>query len=403
MGGMRPYYFLTTIDAIGTGLFFTGSVLFLVRGVGLSSGQVGIGLTLAAVAGFLATVPLGLLANRVGAQRMLIWLQIWRGVCYALYALVASFWPFVLLACLAGMAERMDAPLTQAVLGSVAGESGRRDAYIQVRRLRNAGFGVGALCAAAATLQNSVSGYRLLVLGNAVSFFIAALLLRRIRVSKSAAGSRSGLRLHGRAIRDVRYLRLTAVNVLLTLYMTIQTLAMPLWILEHTSAPRPVIQVIFILSILVVIVFQRRFSRGTDDPEGSRRALRWAACGLSLGAAAVGLTGWIHNVGLVVALLIGAGMLVTAAELWQTVGGWNLSYALAPEAQRPEYLAVFSLSSSAQRVIGPALFTFLIIPFGPWGWLLLAAVFAILAPLTGVLLGPATKAPVPPAKLEPVT
>lgn len=385
---IHTYYFLTSIDAIGTGLFFSGSVLFLLRGVGLSSGQVGTGMGLAALVAFLTTVPLGIAANRVGAQRMLILLQLWRGVAYGFYAFVPDYWWFVILACLVSMAERMDPPLTQAVLGTIAGEAGRGPVYIQVRRIRNAGFGVGALFAAVAALHGSVLGYRLLVLGNALSFFVAAVLLVRIRTSESVIRPRGGISLRGRAVRDVRYLRLTAVNVLLTLYMTMVPMALPLWILQRTTAPRPVIQLLIVTSIVVVVVFQKRFAKGSDGVRGSRRSLRRAAWSLSLGAATVALTGWIHGVGWVLILLIAAALLVTAAELWQTVGGWNLSYAMAPQAQRPEYLAVFSLSSSAQRVIGPPLFTIVIIPLGSWGWLLLAMTLAVLASLSEFLLGP---------------
>jgi MFS family permease len=391
--GIRTYYLVTSVDAVGTGLFFSGSVLFLLRGVGLSSEQVGTGMGLAALVAFLTTVPLGVVANRVGAQRMLILLQLWRGAAYACYAFVPNFWWFIALACLVSMAERMDAPLTQAVLGSIAGDSGRSHVYVQVRRIRNAGFGVGALFAAAATVQGSVLGYRLLVLGNALSFLVAALFLSRIRASGSGQRPRGGRSLGARAIRDMRYLRLTAVNVLLTLYMTMLPTALPLWIIERTSAPRLVIQLLILLSIVAVIVGQKRFARGADDIRGSRRCLRWAAWSLSLAAATVGLTGRIHNVGWVIILLIGATLLVTAAELWQTVGGWNLSYAMAPEAQRPEYLAVFSLSSSAQRIIGPPLFTLVVIPLGSWGWLLLAMALSVLALLSESLLGPAPGEP----------
>jgi MFS family permease len=387
--GVRTYYFLTSIDAIGTGLFFSGSVLFLIRGVGLSSREVGIGIGLAALAAVLTTVPLGLLANRVGAQRMLIILQLWRGVTYAIYAFVPNFWWFIVLACLVGMAERMDPPLTQAVLGGIFGESGRSRAYVQVRRIRNAGFGVGTLLAAAAASQNSVLGYRFLVLGNALSFLVAAFLLTRIRIGTTAERSRTGISLRSRALRDPRYMRLTAVNVPLTLYMTMLPIAMPLWILDRTSVPRPVIQVLIALSIVVVIVGQKRFARGTDDVRGSRRSLRLAACGLSLSAAAVGLTGWIHSSVWVVVLLVVATLLLTAAELWQTVGGWNLSYSMSTQAQRPEYLSVFSLSSSAQRVIGPPLFASVIIPLGALGWLLLAMLLGVVAWLSEVFLGPA--------------
>jgi MFS family permease len=385
---LRRFYFLTLIDAAGTGLFVSGSVLFLVRGVGLSAAQVGTGLGLAGLAGFVATVPLGVLANRSGARLMLIALQVWRAACYLLYAFVTNYWGFLVLACLAGMAERADPPLTQAVLGDIVGDQARGHAYVQVRRLRNLGYGAGAGLAAVAAFYGSVLGYRLLLLGNALSFAVAAAMLARI-ASGAAASWRGGLALgRARALADVRYLRLTGVNAVLALHMSMLSLAIPLWILQHTDAPRPVVQLAFGLNIVAVIAGQAWFSRGATTERGSRRCFAMAAVSLGLACGALALAGWCHAVPVTVGLIVLATVGVTAAELWQTVGGWNLSYALAPKARRPEYLAVFSLSSSAQRIAGPPLITLAIIPLGPVGWLIAGAVFAVLATQTGILLGP---------------
>jgi MFS family permease len=389
---LRIFYFLTLVDSAGTGLFLSGSVLFLVRGVGLSAQQVGTGMGFAGLAGFLAAVPLGIIASRSGARRMLIELQLWRAVCYLLYAFVTNFWSFLLLACLAGMAERADPPLTQAVLGEITGSEARGRAYVQVRRLRNVGYGVGTAFSALAAFHDSIFGYQLLLLGNSLSFVIAAALLAKVPSNATAVPPAGRPALRGsRALKDIRYLRLTGVNVLLSLHMTMMTVAIPLWILEHTGAPHSVVQLAFGLNIVLVIICQGYCSRNADSEPGARRCLTWAAVGLALACGALALAGWAKDAFWAVGLLVLATVFVTLAEVWQTVGGWNLSYALAPESRRPEYLAVFSLSTAAQRIAGPPLVTLAIIPLGPAGWIIAMGVFAVFASQAGLLLGPMAK------------
>ena len=58
----------TLVSAIGNGAWFTSWALFLTRSVGLSPAQVGIGMTLAAALGVLATPALGWLGDRAGAR-----------------------------------------------------------------------------------------------------------------------------------------------------------------------------------------------------------------------------------------------------------------------------------------------------------------------------------------------
>jgi len=60
------------LGSVGTGVQLTACVLFFTRVAGLSAGQVGLGLTGAAVAGLLAGVPLGSLADRLGARWVLL-------------------------------------------------------------------------------------------------------------------------------------------------------------------------------------------------------------------------------------------------------------------------------------------------------------------------------------------
>ena len=56
--------------ATGEGAFLAGSAVYFGVILGLSLGQVGIGLTVAAIASFLAVVPAGKLVDRFGPKRM---------------------------------------------------------------------------------------------------------------------------------------------------------------------------------------------------------------------------------------------------------------------------------------------------------------------------------------------
>ena len=74
--------------ALGEGTFMTGSAVFFTQIVGLSAAQVGLGLTIAGLAAFLAAWPLGRLVDRIGPRRS------WAISAYA-QASAFAVWPFV--------------------------------------------------------------------------------------------------------------------------------------------------------------------------------------------------------------------------------------------------------------------------------------------------------------------
>jgi predicted MFS family arabinose efflux permease len=74
--------------ALGEGTFMTGSAVFFTQIVGLSAAQVGLGLTLAGAAAFVAAWPMGRLVDRFGPKR-----------CWAIssagQAGLFALWPFI--------------------------------------------------------------------------------------------------------------------------------------------------------------------------------------------------------------------------------------------------------------------------------------------------------------------
>src|SRR6185369_5456968 len=74
--------------ALGEGTFMTGSAVFFTQIVGLSAAQVGLGLTCAGIAAFLAALPMGKLVDHFGPKKM------W-AVSATGQAAMFAVWPFI--------------------------------------------------------------------------------------------------------------------------------------------------------------------------------------------------------------------------------------------------------------------------------------------------------------------
>lgn len=91
-----------------------------------------------------------------------------------------------------------------------------------------------------------------------------------------------------------------------------------------------------------------------------------------------------HGTALKITFLTLAVLVLTAGELLAMAGSWGISYGLAPEHARGEYLGVYALGAAFSETVGPAATAFLGVREGPPGWLAIAAVFL----LSGVAVVP---------------
>jgi MFS family permease len=96
------------------------------------------------------------------------------------------------------------------------------------------------------------------------------------------------------------------------------------------------------------------------------------------------------------ALVVLAVIALSLGEMWQSIGGWGISYAYAPSRQLNYYLSVYNLGPTGAIIIGPVLLTLAVIQAGLLGWLVLGAVFV--ATGTAVVLA-TTNAQVHPESL----
>ena len=158
-------------------MFLTVSVLFFTRFAGLAAGSVALGLSLAGLAAMIGAVPLGSLGDRFGYRRVWVLVTVVQAAVYAAYPFVRTFGEFVTLAAIASLAEVGGSPLRAGYLSRIAGQQQRVRARAYNQAVSSVGWALGALAAGVALGAGTRAAYVSLVLADAASFAIAAVIL----------------------------------------------------------------------------------------------------------------------------------------------------------------------------------------------------------------------------------
>ncbi|MFD7234806.1 MFS transporter [Streptomyces syringium] len=371
------------VQSLGIGLFMASSMAYFTRQVDLSANQVASGLALAGVVALGISLLGGVLADRYGARRVLAAVYLGRGVCCAAYVFVTDFWQFMVVTLCAVACDRAGPPVLQALVAVAVPERQERTRLLAVVNVvRNCGLGVGAMAAGVALASDTQAAYRVTLIAIGLAFLGGALLVLRVSepaapTAEAAAPKGAAERaVKGRVLPDARYLTLTGLNFLLFFFDTMLLVAMPVWILEHTDAPRATVSVLFALNTALVVVLQIPVSKLATGQRRTTRMLTWTGAVLAVSSLCFAASGSVGG-GPAVAWLAAAVVTLSLAEVIANSAVWDLSIALAPEEQRGRYLSVFNLSVAGQRVLGPVMVTGLLLGSGSLGWVVAAAVLVV--------------------------
>ncbi|MCU1673415.1 MAG: major facilitator superfamily 1 [Frankiales bacterium] len=363
----------TFVNTFGNGLFYTGSVLFFTRSVGLSPGQVGFGLTLAGALGLLAGIPFGHLADRRGAREVLVTLMVAEGFAMAALALVHSFGAFLLVACTYTVLDRGANGVRQGLIASAFPPAERVRGRAYLRSVTNLGIALGAAFAGVALQVDTRAAYVALVLGDAVTYLLAALVLLRLPRSIRAEHPPEGGMLL--ALRDRPFLVVTVLNGVVGMHYVLLEVAVPLWVTRHTDAPRWTVALLFLINTACCVLFQVRAARSSVDVPSSARAVRNGSALLALSCLVFAASGG-RSAGIAIAVLIAAALVNVTGELMQASGSWGLGFGLAPESGQGQYQGLYSTGFAAASMLGPLVVTLTAIRYGTAGWVALGVLFA---------------------------
>ncbi|GAA1123042.1 MFS transporter [Kribbella jejuensis] len=360
-------------NSVGDGAFVVTSALFFTRVVGLTTAQVGVGLTVAWLLGFLAGVPLGNLADRKGARGTAVLLALSTATAVASFLVVRSFAGFLIAAILYACSQTGLTAARQALLAGLVQPEQRTRIRAFLQSTVNAGLAVGALLGGIALRFDSTAAY-LVVFGiDALSFLIAAALIRRVPPIAITVRTKGEPRLA--VLHDRPYAVLALINAVMLLFMPLISLVGPLWIVTRTHAPSWVVASLMIVNTIGVALFQVRIAKAVKDLRTAARSVRYA--GLAMLAACAVFAATAANLGTsgTAVVLVAAAALLTLGEMKLASGAWEISFGLAPADKQGQYQGFFGTGPAIARMLGPALLTTVILGWGPIGWLVIGALF----------------------------
>jgi MFS family permease len=360
-------------NSVGDGAFIVTSALFFTRVVGLTAGQVGLGLTIAWATGFLAGVPLGHLADRRGPRATAILLALVTAAAVGSFLSVRSFPLFILAATVYASSQTGLAAARQALLAGLVDAAERTRVRASLQSTTNAGLAIGAALGGVALLLDTTAAYLVVFALDALSFLVAAIVLRRLPEVPAVAKQVDGPRLA--VLRDKPYAVLSLLNAIMLLYMPLLSLVTPLWIVERTDAPGWIVAGLLGINTISVTLFQVKVARRVNDLKSAARSIRYAGIAMLAACAVFALSaGGFSATGAAVVLVAGAALLVLG-EMLLASGAWEISFGLAPADKQGQYQGFFGSGPAIARMLGPVLLTTMVLGWGPIGWLLVGGLF----------------------------
>lgn len=379
---IRRLILATLVNTLGNGVYAAVGALFLTRVAGLSVPSVGLGLTLAAVAGLITSTPLGVVADRLGPNRAYVVFLLIQAIALASLTQVRSLGWFIAIAAVTAIADSGQRGAKGALIAGVVPAEQRVRTRAQLRVATNIGMAVGIALAGIVLAIDNPTVYVVALLADVGTFLVTAAMvawgLPPVSPVPMTAGP-SALT----ALRDRPFLVFVALDGLLTMHAALAQVALPLWVATATDAPTWLISVLLLLNSIAVILLQVRVARGTENLTGAARAGRRAGWFLALTCAVLALTD-VTSGAVTIGLLIVAALAHVLGEMLQSAGGWGVSFELAPPGGQGQYQGAYAMGRQMGDLLAPTILTVLAVTIGWPGWLATAALFL----LAGTLIPP---------------
>lgn len=374
--------------ATGDGAFLAGSAVYFGVILGLSLGQVGVGLTVAAIASFLVAVPAGKLVDRFGPKRMWSLSAVVQGALFLAWPFIDSFPQFVAIAVAMEIAGSLAGAAHGAYVLDVLPPAERVESRAYMYSALNVGFSLGAFLSGGA-IALGADVLRWAPLLTSVLFLVNAVAILRLpNATHDVRSSEPRRQPEGPpAIRNRTWLAVTFLTGVLWSNQVLLHTVIPLWLVIETDAPHELVAVLFATNTVMCIVLPRLTARGIHDIDTALRAVRLSALFFALTCLVTLAThetvGWIT-----VVLFFVGHIVLTWAELYLSASGWTFEAELMDPRRRGDYQGVSELGNTLGRFWAPAVYGFLAMEWGAFGWLTIAAIVAAAA----AAMHPATRA-----------
>jgi MFS family permease len=343
------------IDALGSGVWMPLSVLYFLRVTPVSLVQIGLALSIASAISLPFALLVGQFVDRFGAKRVLQGGNLLQCAGFAAYPWAHSLATVTIVVAIASLGRTAFwgsySPLVVAV-----SERGEREKWFGfLGALRNSGFAIGGLLAAAAITNGSVDVFHGVVVLNSASYLLSFFLMLRMHVRephRGAAHRQSGG--WRQVLADPGYRWLIGANFGYAMGCLALNVVLPVYVVEVLGLPGWVSGAVYVVNTVLIGVGQGLVVRRMTG------AVRWRIVVLAAGFMALSFV-LLYSAGELdvvagVVVVLAAAVIYTLGEM---VGGPVLA-SLAAEAPpahlRGRYLAAYQLSWNGASAVAPVLY-----------------------------------------------
>lgn len=372
---VRKLTFANFINTFGNGMFHTVGIIYFSFVVGLGAHKVALAFTIGAAVSLAVSVPAGHLVDRWSPKYVGILSFIFQGIALGAQIFTKTWSSFVILLMIEYFVERFGQNARMSYVARIGEGQERVEARAYMRAVTNLGIGSGTLIAGIALAINTPTAYKTMIALDALSFIFAALAYTRVPNFESRLEKHE--KFDWSVLRDHRYLIATALNGGLNLHFLVQNVAIPVWVVKETNAPRWMISLIMLMNTAAIVLFQVRTSKKSTDIKAAvklfQQASFYIATASLIYAAAHGVSAWLAS------LIMMFGMAVhVAGELYGSNASWMIAMDLADERRQGVYQGIWSMGFGLTDMVGPTILVALVIGVGQIGWVILALWFLLI-------------------------
>ncbi|MFJ8149483.1 MFS transporter [Streptomyces sp. NPDC096048] len=378
------------MSALGGGLWFSMWAVYLTSVKGIPAASMGLAMGLGGGAGLLAAVPVGALADRLGARRVFIAVSVARGLLVLLFLFTDDFWSLLVAAALFTASETSGRGVKVTLIYLLMPGHRRLTVLAQARVVQHITYAAGA-GAAAWVLSNGTAGayYGAVAVVSLCAVLSAGVLIGLPPTPPVPPARRSS---GTRAVRDLPFLSLMSTTALLSLCWPLLSSGLPLWLKYQTTAPVWLAPVTVVVSSLFIALFQVRVTRQGENLKGAIRSTRKAGAALAVCCLLFAAAAWPAPP-ILSSLVVLAGLTAHIyGELHYVASRWGLSLRLMRRDAEGEYQGLAASTEGAVATVGPALITTLVTGALVGGWGVLAVIFVAAAAPTPALCRRALRA-----------
>ena len=375
---VRKLTFANYINTFGNGMFHTVGIIYFSYTVGLGAHAVAFAFTIGAAVSLAVSVPAGHLADKWSPKYVGLWSFVFQGVILGLQVFTKTWSVFVILLCVEYFVERFGQNARMSYIAQVGEGQKRVEARAYMRAVANLGIGSGTLIAGVALAINTPAAYKTMIVLDALTFLLAALAYSRVpNIAPTLAEHE---KFDWSVLRDHRYLIATALNGGLNLHFLVQNVAIPVWVVQETNAPRWMISAIMLLNTIAIVLFQVRTSKKADNLQTAVKLFQQASFFVAIASLIYALAHGVNAFYASIFMLLGMCVHI-AGELYGSNSAWMIAMDLADQRRQGVYQGIWSMGFGLTDMVGPTILVALVIGIGQFGWVILALWFLIIGQL----------------------